>query len=176
MSYISKCTRTYDEESLQVLEARLNQLRGNPRITTGRIGKVLEAIQHTTSETPDVKPALGKVQWMSRVKVLVERIIAPDSVDWMEDDTSIPKNSYMTRALSDIQNRFERLVLCVFYQSQVVHILQQAAVSAPGAGAHGISERDRQLRMLSRPSGGRLCPRVQTEAWIYNLDYLLTSP
>jgi hypothetical protein len=124
VSYISKCTRTYDEESLQALEVRLNQLRDNPRTTTGMIGKVLEAIRHTTSEGPDVKPAHGKVQWMSRVRVLVEKIIAPDSVDWMDDDTSMSRNSYMTRALSDIQNRFERFVACVYYQFQAVHILQ----------------------------------------------------
>jgi len=115
LSYISKCTRTYDEESLQALEVRLNQLRSNPRTATGRVERVLEAIRHTTSETPGVKPSHGKVQWMSRVRVLVERIIAPDSVDWMEDDTSMSRNSYISRALSDIRNRFERFVLCVHY-------------------------------------------------------------
>ena len=119
MSYISKCTRTYDDETLQALEVRLNQLRGDPRTITERIGRVLEAIRHTT---PDVKPAHGKVQWMSRVRVLVERVIAPDSVGWMEDDSSMSKSSYMTRALSDIRNRFERLVLCKYHKFQVTHI------------------------------------------------------
>lgn len=175
-SYISKCTRTYDEESLRALEVRLEQLRGNPRATAGRIEKVLEAIRHTTPEIPDVKPAHGKVQWMSRVRVLVEKIIAPDSVDWMEDDASTSRNSYTTRALSDIQNRFERFVFCVYYLFQDVHILQQAFVSTPGAGARGISEGDQQSRMLSRPPRGRLRPRVHTEARIHNLDHLLTGP
>jgi hypothetical protein len=110
ISYISKCTRTYDEETLQALGVRLNQLRDNPRTTAGRIGRVLEAIRPITPEAPDVKPAHGKAQWMSRVRVSVERIIAPDSVDWMDDDTSMSRNSYMTRALSDIRNRFERFV------------------------------------------------------------------
>ena len=124
MSYIGKCTRTYDEETLQALEVRLNQLRGSPRATTGRVEKVLEAIQNTTPETPDVKPALGKVHWMSRVRALVEGIIAPESVNWMEDDTSMSRNSYMTRALSDIRSRFERFVPCAYYRFLVVHILQ----------------------------------------------------
>jgi len=113
LSYISKCTRTYDEETLQALEVRLNQIRGNHRTTTGIIGRVLEAIQRATPEAQEVKPAHGKVQWMSRVRLLVERIIAPDSVDWMEDDTSMSRNSYVTRALSDIRSRFEKFVLCV---------------------------------------------------------------
>ena len=128
ISYITKCTRICDEETLQALEVRLNQLRGDPRTATGMIEKVLEAIRHIASEAPDVKPAHGKVQWMSRVRVLVERIIAPDSVDWMEDDTSMSRNSYMTRALSDIRHRFERFVLCVYCLFRTVHILQQAVV------------------------------------------------
>ena len=122
VSYISKCTRTYDEETLQALEVRLNQLRNNPRTATGRIGRVLEAIWDTASEAPDVKPAHGKVEWMSRVRALVEKIIAPDSTDWMEDDTSMSRNSYMTRALSDIRRRFERFVFCAYRQFHAVYI------------------------------------------------------
>jgi len=122
VSYISKCTRTYDEETLHALEVRLIQLRGSPRSTTGRIGRVLEAIRHTALEAPDVKPAHGRVQWMSRVRGLVERIIAPDSVDWMEDDTSMSRNSFMTRALSDIRSRYERFVLREYYQFQAAHV------------------------------------------------------
>lgn len=121
LSYIGKCTRTYDEETLQALEVRLNQIRDNHRTTTGRIERVLEAIRHAS---PDVKPAHGKVQWMSRVRTLVERIIAPDPVDWMEDDTSMSRNSYVTRALSDIRSRFERFVPCMQYLFQAVHIQQ----------------------------------------------------
>lgn len=98
----------YDEETLQALEDRLHRLRDNPRIVTGRIGRILEAIRSTAAEAPEVDPAHGKAQWMSRVRILVERIIAPDSVDWMEDDTSMSKNSYTTRALHDIHERFER--------------------------------------------------------------------
>ena len=124
MSYISKCTRTYDEETLQALEVRLYQLRGSPRASPGRVEKVLEAIRQTTLEAPDVKPALGKVHWMSHVRTSVERIIAPESVNWMEDDTSMSRNSYMTRALSDMRSRFERFVPCVYYRFIVVHILQ----------------------------------------------------
>lgn len=105
VSYITKCTRTYDEESLQALAAGLNQLEINPHNSTGR---VLEVIRRTASEAPDVKPAHGKVRWMLHVRTLVEKIIAPDSVDWMEDDTSMSRSSYITRALSEIRSRFER--------------------------------------------------------------------
>ena len=121
VSYVNKCTRTYDEETLQALEVRLNQLRISPRTTAERIGRVLEAIRGAPTGEPDTKPAHGRVQWMSRVRVLVERIIAPDSVDWMDDDTSMSRNSYMTRALSDIRRRFERSVLCTYRQFQDAH-------------------------------------------------------
>lgn len=114
VSYITKCTRTYDEESMQALEVALNQVKINPHTTTGRIGRAVEVI--TATEDPDVKPAHGKAQWMSHVRVLVEKIIAPDSVDWMEDDTSMSRNSYITRALSDIRSRFERSVLYISHQ------------------------------------------------------------
>lgn len=122
--YISKCARTYDEDAIQALEVRLNQLRGGPRTTTERIGRVLEAIRPGAPDAPDVKPAHGRVQWMSRVRAFVERIIAPDSIDWMEDDTSMSRNSYMTRALSDIRRRFDRFVLCAYRWFQVAHIQQ----------------------------------------------------
>jgi len=121
VSYISECTRTYDGETLQALEVRLNHLRSSPRTNTERIGRVLEAIRDTAIDGPDVKPAHGRVQWMSRVRVLVERIIAPDSVGWMEDDTSMSRNSYISRALSDIRTRFERFVLSACHQSQAAH-------------------------------------------------------
>ena len=124
MSYISKCTQTYDEETLQALEVQLNQPRGNPRTTAERMGRLLEAIRHITPDAPDVKPAHGKVLWMSRVRALVEGIIAPDSADWMEDDTSMSRNSYTTRALSDIRNRFERSVFCIYHKFQAAHIEQ----------------------------------------------------
>lgn len=121
MSYVSKCARTYNEEVLQALEVRLDQLRSSPRTTTERIGRVLGAVRDTAAGAQDTKPAHGRVQWMSRVRVFVERIIAPDSVDWMDDDTSMSRNSYMTRALSDIRSRFERFVLCIYHQFQPAH-------------------------------------------------------
>lgn len=102
----------YDEESLQALEVGLTQLEVGPHTTTGRIGRVVEVIRRIVPEAPDVKPAHGKAQWMSQVRSLVEKIVAPDSVDWMEDDTSMSRNSYTTRALSDVRSRFERFVLC----------------------------------------------------------------
>jgi hypothetical protein len=124
VSYITKCTRTYDEESLRALEVGLSQLETNPHATTGMIGRVVEVIRRTAPEAPDVKPAHGKVQWMSHVRALVEKIIAPDSVDWMEDDTSMSKNSYITRALSDIRSRFERFVHCPSHKFEASHIRQ----------------------------------------------------
>jgi hypothetical protein len=126
--YITKCTRTYNEETLQALEVRLNQLRDGPRTTTERIESVLEAIRQAAPDAPDIKPAHGKVQWMSRVRSVVEGIIAPDSVDWMEDDTSMSRNSYITRALSDIDSRFERFVLCIYHPFQAAHVEQQTVV------------------------------------------------
>lgn len=100
----------------------MNQLKNNPRTTIGRIGKVLEAIRNTTPEAPDVKPVEGEGQWKSRVRALVERIIAPDCVDWMEDDAK--KDRYANRALSYIRKRFERFVPCVYYQFESSDIRQ----------------------------------------------------
>lgn len=124
ISYITKCTRTYDEESLKALEVGLSQLKVDPHTITGRIGRILEVIRDTSLEAPDIKPTHGKVQWMSHVKALVEKIIAPDFVNWMEDDTSMSRSSYITRALSDIRSRFERFVLCKLHQLETSHIRQ----------------------------------------------------
>jgi hypothetical protein len=124
VSYITKCTRTYDKESLQALEVGLNLLKIDPHTSTGRIGRVVEVIRRTAPEALDVKPGHGKAIWMSHVRALVEKIIMPDSVDWMDDDTSMSKNSYITRALSDIRNRFERFVLSTSHQFKASHIRQ----------------------------------------------------
>lgn len=122
ISYITKCTRTYNEESLQALVVGLSQLKINPHTTAGRIGRVVEVIRRATPEAPDVKPVHGKVQWMSHVRALVEKIISPESVDWMEDDTSMSRSSYITRALSDIRSRFERFVPRASYHFEASHV------------------------------------------------------
>lgn len=114
----------------------MNQLIGSPRTTTEKIRKVLEAIRHTAPDAPDTKPAHGRVQWMSSVRESVERIIAPDSVDWMEDDTSMSRNSYVTRALSDIRDRFERFVLlCITPVSGGSHPAANRCINLWSTGA-----------------------------------------
>lgn len=102
----------------------LNHLKSIPHTITGRIVGIVEVIRRIALETPDIKPGHGKVQWMLHVRVLVEKIIAPDSVDWMEDDISMSRSSYITRALSDVRNRFERSVLSIPNQFEAFHIQQ----------------------------------------------------
>lgn len=116
VTYITKCSQTYDEESLRALEVGLNQLKIDPNATTGRIGRVVGVIRRIVPKAPDVKPGHGMALWMSHVRGMVEKIIAPDSVDWMEDDTSMSMERYITRALSDIHNRFERFVCCTSHR------------------------------------------------------------
>ena len=123
ISYITKCTQTYDEESLRALEVGLNQLKNDPNTATGRIGRIMEVIRRIAPEAQDVKTGHGKALWMSQVRALVEKIIVPDSINWMEDDTSMSKNSYITRALSDIRNRFERFVCCTYHPFEASHLL-----------------------------------------------------
>lgn len=46
--------------------------------------------------------------WRIRVKSIVQSMIEPDEVSWMDGDESISDTQYATRACSEVENRFDR--------------------------------------------------------------------
>lgn len=48
--------------------------------------------------------------WRQRVRDLVNDIIAPDALEWMDDDETLTDEAYARRALIDMQARFAKSV------------------------------------------------------------------
>lgn len=46
--------------------------------------------------------------WRSRVKSIVQVLVEPDQLEWMEDDESLTDTQYISRALNEIEERFKR--------------------------------------------------------------------
>lgn len=48
--------------------------------------------------------------WRRGIRTVVQAIIEPDDLAWMDDDESLSDAQYIARALSDIETRFDRFI------------------------------------------------------------------
>ncbi|KAH8096675.1 hypothetical protein BXZ70DRAFT_1032531, partial [Cristinia sonorae] len=48
--------------------------------------------------------------WRTRIRTIVQAIVEPDEVAWMDDDETLSDMQYITRALTEVENRFDRPV------------------------------------------------------------------
>lgn len=46
--------------------------------------------------------------WRRDVKTVTQAIVEPDDLPWMDDDESLSDTHYISRAITDIETRFER--------------------------------------------------------------------
>jgi hypothetical protein len=47
-------------------------------------------------------------EWRSDVKTVLQEILVPDIVSWMDDDETLSNDEYTRRVLNDLRHRFER--------------------------------------------------------------------
>ena len=83
-------------------------LQRQDKVEEGRLAVLSEVVQSSVRAANDPKSTRSKSQWLARVRTSVEAIIAPDDLTWMDDDNSLSRNQYATRALADISRRFKR--------------------------------------------------------------------
>ncbi|TCD67266.1 serine/threonine-protein kinase M1 [Steccherinum ochraceum] len=46
--------------------------------------------------------------WRNRVRIIVQAIVEPDEISWMDDDESLSDSQYISRACNEVENRFDR--------------------------------------------------------------------
>ena len=62
--------------------------------------------QPGTQERQRIQPE--DIGWRSHVKSIVQALVEPDQVEWMEDDESSTDTQYISRALNEIEERFKK--------------------------------------------------------------------
>lgn len=75
-----------------------------------RVAALLEIVQSNMHAINDREVIRKKPQWLLKVRSIVEIIVAPEQLAWMDDENTMSRNQYAIRALSDIGNRSKRCV------------------------------------------------------------------
>ena len=52
--------------------------------------------------------ARGSIAWREDVRKITQAVVEPDRLAWMDDDETMSDITYVSRALADIDSRFER--------------------------------------------------------------------
>lgn len=87
----------------------------------------------------------GDPAWKRRVHSLMQEIVHPDIISWMDDDTGADDNKFVTRALDDFQDRFERFVYHLW--AWKVLIVFQTSSGLLVDGTFNISSEDSEITM-----------------------------
>lgn len=112
-AYLQMALPSLDAVTLNELTEFLRQKNVHPSYA-----KLLQAIEENAA-TAAIRPSDPRLQdtqvaddvpprWKRDVWKVVQAIIEPDDVDWMDDDEEMDDMKFIERALSDIENRFER--------------------------------------------------------------------
>ena len=116
--YLRAALPCLDKASIQELQSFLREREGHDSYV-----KLLQAIEKGTAAASlrTAEPQLEKTQivdestghWRRGVRDIVQSIVEPDDLDWMEDEEDMSEIQFIERALSYVENRFER---CAFSQ------------------------------------------------------------
>lgn len=121
-TYLQAALPGLDEATIEELSAFLkeNEVHESYR-------KLLQALEKNTVETAvqSAESRLLKTQiaddpseWRRGLKDVVQSIIEPDDLNWMEDEEDLDDVQFVERALADIESRFER---CAFNNQSHVY-------------------------------------------------------
>lgn len=72
-----------------------------------QVEQKLESLDSMYAEI-EVQLENPQVSWRIQVKLVVQAIVEPDEILWMDDDESLSDMQYINRALSEVENRFDR--------------------------------------------------------------------
>lgn len=67
----------------------------------------------SSADSMAVDPVTPIPSWRDRVRDVTQAIVEPDRLGWMDDDETLNDLAFSSRALSEIDSRFERCVLSV---------------------------------------------------------------
>lgn len=75
-----------------------------------RVAALLEVVQRSMHGVNERESTRRKPQWLIKVRAIVEFIVAPDRLSWVDDGISMSRNQYAIRALTEIGNRNKKSV------------------------------------------------------------------
>jgi hypothetical protein len=70
--------------------------------------KALDVIQVSSHGQLVNNNSSDALLWRRRIKSIVEGIISPDPITWMDDDDNISDNQYTKRVFDEIRSRFTK--------------------------------------------------------------------
>ena len=106
-SYLSALIPHMDENGLQNLHRQLSGSNVELRDLVAQLEQRSESLDDMYADV-DAQPAKPPLPWRTEVKSIVQAIVEPDELSWMDDDESLSDVQYMERAFNDIEVRFQR--------------------------------------------------------------------
>ena len=98
-----------DEDNLRYLWTTLPRGNNDFDELLQSVDRRLESLDSLYADVDmDAQPEPPQRTWRIRVRTIVQAIIEPDEISWMDDDESMSDTQYIARAFSEVENRFER--------------------------------------------------------------------
>lgn len=108
VAYIANAIPHADTESLQAIRQSLD-IDDRRQHYTSLIRAIeirLEATHNSDAMNVD-ETVVHVPSWRSTVRDIVQAIIQPEELPWMEDDLARDDTQFISRALQEVQRRFE---------------------------------------------------------------------
>ncbi|KAI0092138.1 hypothetical protein BDY19DRAFT_928481 [Irpex rosettiformis] len=108
-AYVRTSLQHLETESLNDLQNMLSKARH--RVDIADLSTAITTRLDALGSNHDGSSALTVTDvhpWRDRLRAITQAIIEPDDLGWMDDDESTSDTSYMSRAITDIDARFEK--------------------------------------------------------------------
>jgi hypothetical protein len=102
--FIRRCLPQLDEHTLQAVNTAI---RSNDNCEN--VQDILDAIdERLKPKDPELSRDIERGSWHATVRQLVQDIVDPVEIMWMEDDDILSDIQFADRALNEIKDRFTR--------------------------------------------------------------------
>jgi hypothetical protein len=119
-AYLQFSVPHIDSETLQILRST------NLSDTIGiLISKTISG--HVVPNGPQSQPSL----WRNQVHAIVQDLVAPEAVDWMDDQDTCTYAQYTSRAFDEVSRYLSRYTLCLSCEHFLTGLLQTTSFEHP---------------------------------------------
>ncbi|CAL1700250.1 unnamed protein product [Somion occarium] len=102
--YLKRCIPHLDEETVRNLKAAMST-----HVVRGEYAEVFEAIENKlgASALMSIEPIALIPDWRQLMRIHVQLMVEPAELNWMDDGDTLSEFQYISRALQQIETRFE---------------------------------------------------------------------
>ncbi|KAJ6486408.1 hypothetical protein C8R47DRAFT_1216527 [Mycena vitilis] len=97
-------------------------------------------------------PAVVALKWREELREMVQDIIFPITISWMDDDRAMSERDYAQRAVDDVKARFERQLVDDDAQSRIA-LLDQIAKFGCAVSGCDHPQHSKRLNLTTLPAG-----------------------